>query len=247
MQPRVIRVRVPWRTGRRGERGQSSMMLVPAVAGLLFIALLVTVMLGDGVGKRTDTRTAADAAALAAAQEWRDGVDDLVQRALDNPGLSLGLVKQLLDLDVESFHQVEARDAATELADSNGAELVAFSSRLTSRGLEYHVQTRSKKAVAKTDTKPEGEAVALVEFREGLCFRGGRIGLLVRGACLDELPLPPRQSTTTTISPTSSTTTSSTSPTTSPSPTTTVIVNQPEPTFPPDGMGGLRWRVRLVE
>lgn len=234
-----------------GERGQTSLMLIPAVAALLFVALLVTIMLGDGVGKRTNTRTAADAASLAAAEEWRNGVDQLFQQLLGHPGDAVGLVNQLLSLDVEGFQQAEARQAADRLASANGAEVVAFSVRHTSRGLEYHVRTRSTGTVKNTDTKPEGDAVALVDFRNGLCFRSAGIGLYVNGRCLGELPLPPAVTSTTTVPAASPTTTEPKKPppshTTTPSPTTSVIVSQPPPTFPPDGMGDLRWRVRLVE
>ncbi|MDH2393548.1 pilus assembly protein TadG-related protein [Streptomyces sp. HNM0663] len=56
------------------ERGQATPLYMAAVVGLLFVAL-VYLALGQADIKRSGTQTAADAAALAAAQESRDELD----------------------------------------------------------------------------------------------------------------------------------------------------------------------------
>lgn len=60
---------------RHGDDGQSSLLAIPVVAGLVAFTLWVIVPLGDAVDTRTSARTAADAAALAAAETWRVELD----------------------------------------------------------------------------------------------------------------------------------------------------------------------------
>ena len=60
--------RLPMRYQRQSdrERGSISLLLVPAVAGLLIVTVLVILGVGSATNARRGTSTAADAAALAA-------------------------------------------------------------------------------------------------------------------------------------------------------------------------------------
>ncbi|MFF0547982.1 pilus assembly protein TadG-related protein [Streptomyces sp. NPDC004311] len=77
-------------TGAR-DRGQAFPIYVVVVTGLLFAALAF-VVIGMGGAKRSDAQGAADAAALAAAQEARDNVFV----GLDLPGLAQGDWERIL-------------------------------------------------------------------------------------------------------------------------------------------------------
>ncbi|WP_312018521.1 pilus assembly protein TadG-related protein [Streptomyces sp. I05A-00742] len=65
------RPRLPHRNGGRHDAGQAFPLYVVAVAGLLFVAFAVFAV-GMAGAARNGTRSAADAAALAAAQSYRD-------------------------------------------------------------------------------------------------------------------------------------------------------------------------------
>ena len=103
-----------------GERGSLHVLTIPTAIAFLTIAVLVIAMYGSATDDRRSTGTAADAAALAAAQEWDDHLGLL-------SGLHLGA------LDLVSFWGVldvppvtgdvraEMREAAEEYAERNGA------------------------------------------------------------------------------------------------------------------------------
>ncbi|WP_426562836.1 hypothetical protein ACPPVT_18475 [Angustibacter sp. McL0619] len=222
-------------SGRRGDDGQTSLLLIPAVAGLLAAVLLVITMLGDGVQKRTQTRTSADAAALAAAEAWREAVDDLYEQALEGSfPARVRLLHALLDGDPTDLDGGAARSQAERFASSNGAELTGFDVRVGPRGVEYLATTRSLTDVHDTQTKPEARAVARAEPRSGLCADGGRLGIVVGGHCLTGSGAFPTPEATPTSTPTG-TPSGTATPTPTPTPTPTLDL---EP---------LRWRVGLVE
>lgn len=171
---------------RRDQRGQASMVLVLAVPALLVIALILITVLGDAVGKRTQTSTAADAAALAAAEEWRSYVADELDRA-DNllPTAALDRLRGLLTTDAVLLDQGAVASRARELAAGNNAEVTSLSVRRTARGLEFAVGTRNLDAVNESTTRAEASATAVVELTAGACWRGPFLGLVYQGHCLD--------------------------------------------------------------
>lgn len=171
---------------RRDQRGQASMVLVLAVPALLVIALILITVLGDAVGKRTQTSTAADAAALAAAEEWRSYVEREIDQA-DNllPAAALDRLRALLTTDAVLLDQGAVASRARELAAGNHAEVTSLSVRRTARGLEFAVATRNLDAVNQSTTKAEASATAVVELTAGACWRGPLLGLVYQRHCLD--------------------------------------------------------------
>ncbi|MFF2792809.1 pilus assembly protein TadG-related protein [Streptomyces sp. NPDC058049] len=101
-------------SGRRGDRGQAFPIYVVVVAGLLFAALAFFVV-GRASVTRSDAQGAADAAALAAAREARDGV--LLN--LDLAAIKPAEWKKIIDGDF--FEPGEACAAAEAFAAKNDA------------------------------------------------------------------------------------------------------------------------------
>ncbi|MFG2228567.1 pilus assembly protein TadG-related protein [Streptomyces sp. NPDC048723] len=100
--------------GRRGDRGQAFPIYVVVVAGLLFAALAFFVV-GQASVTRSDAQGAADAAALAAGREARDGV--LLN--LDLAAVKPAEWKKIIDGD--SFEPGKACAAAEAFAAKNDA------------------------------------------------------------------------------------------------------------------------------
>lgn len=170
---------------RLSERGQASIVLILAVPALLFVALVIISVAGDGVVKRTETSTAADAAALGAAEEWRTYVARIVERA-DGADVDVALdrLRPLLTTDVALLNQGPVAARARELAAANGAQVTRLNVHRTARGLEFSVDTRNIDTVAHTATRAEADASAVVDLTGGACWVGSRLGLEYDGHCL---------------------------------------------------------------
>jgi len=177
------------------------MVLVLAVPALLVIALILVSVLGDAVMKRTETSTAADAAALAAAEEWRSYVADELGAADDLlPAEALDRLRVLLTTDAALLDRGRVASRARELAAGNDATVTSLTVRRTVRGLEFAVSTRNVDVVNESSARAEAQATAAVELTAGACWRGAVLGLVYEGRCLDweglsdELvPAPPRE------------------------------------------------------
>ncbi|RST06170.1 hypothetical protein EF910_10605 [Streptomyces sp. WAC07149] len=109
--------------GRSGDRGQAFPVYVVVVAGLLFAALALFVI-GQASVTRSDAQGAADAAALAAAQDTRD---HLV------PGLVLAELQPKDWIEVLKGNRFDSRgcDKADSFAEKNGAKASCTSSLLS--------------------------------------------------------------------------------------------------------------------
>jgi hypothetical protein len=184
--------------GRR-ERGQALPALALIVAGLVAFTVFVMVPLGSANDRRAQTRTAADAASLAAvdsAAESIRGIGSLLLPGLGGPpGSGNGL------LDLLDGLEAEGQAAALEYAARNDAELVDFRMTVSLAGarpvIEAYAATRSDRQIESTDSYAHAEATARTDVLGGLCGIGGVWGIdLDDGTCrsitdlLDPLPEP---------------------------------------------------------
>ncbi|MEU9197042.1 pilus assembly protein TadG-related protein [Streptomyces hundungensis] len=149
------------------DRGQAFPIYITVVAGLLFLAFAYFAW-GQASVKRSETQTAADAAALAAAQDARDKFRNELLGAPD--------LRQLQDLlDGKFVGEAHSCGAAMTLADANDAVTLPGweGCHLNSyRGdTAYYVKVESKKPVGKSiiaateDRKGTATATAVIEPR----------------------------------------------------------------------------------
>lgn len=226
-------------SGRLGgdDEGQASLMLIPIVVGLVALSITFLLPLGDAVDGRTQTRTAADAAALAAAEAWKADLILAFDGAVEAPGegQAYGLLQQLLRIPLAEFGR-DTEAQARLFADRNKSTVLSVAARPSVVGMEYRVRTRSRQLVEETAQYTYAEATARVELRSGLCFLGDgtRLGLVVRGVCASTLPALPVPALP--------------APVEGLPPLEVPEVELPAlPVGPPEGLGRLVVRVRLVE
>ncbi|MFJ2056465.1 pilus assembly protein TadG-related protein [Streptomyces sp. NPDC087908] len=105
------------RVRRSGDSGQAFPTYIAAVAGLLFVAFAYFAV-GQATSTRNGAQTAADAAALAAAQDARAQLRDKWLEVLVDPALWDGI------LQGDGYFEGPACRRADDLAGSNGAEVV---------------------------------------------------------------------------------------------------------------------------
>ncbi|MFJ4277815.1 pilus assembly protein TadG-related protein [Streptomyces massasporeus] len=152
------------RPRKHGDAGQAFPIYITVVAGLLFLAFAYLAV-GQAAATRNGAQTAADAAALGAAQDRRD---QLVDRWLDN----------LLNPDLwqDIFHgKVEGLDPscwrAQKLADENDAHVVGGGCEPEWDPLGYTVEVRTNDPVGDSivpgteETYATAEAKAVIEPR----------------------------------------------------------------------------------
>ncbi|MFG2127902.1 pilus assembly protein TadG-related protein [Streptomyces sp. NPDC048751] len=101
---------------RRGDAGQAFPIYITVVAGLLFLAFAYLAV-GQGAVSRNGAQTAADAAALAAAQDTRDQLADQWLRDIRDPDKWQDVFDGKLDVDPDSCVR------ADELAALNDSHL----------------------------------------------------------------------------------------------------------------------------
>ncbi|MGL5859136.1 MAG: pilus assembly protein TadG-related protein [Angustibacter sp.] len=166
------------------EEGQAIVGLVPAVLVLIAALALVLPTLGDAVNSRTEQRTAADAAALAAGTAF---AEELHRRWRLPTTIGSTPPHLLLDQPVDRLARERVVVAARRFAQAGGADLVGFAVRPMPAGVEYEVQTRSQRPVYGSHEHTHARAVARVVLRRGLCVREGNrlLGVLASsGRCL---------------------------------------------------------------
>ncbi|MFF8862559.1 pilus assembly protein TadG-related protein [Streptomyces sp. NPDC015139] len=118
----------------RHDAGQAFPIYITVVAGLLFLAFAYLAV-GQAAVNRGGAQTAADAAALAAAQKTRDQLADMWLDALSEPDQW----QAILNGDVGD----DFCSRAGELADQNDASVLAC----TQATLAYTVEVRTNKTV----------------------------------------------------------------------------------------------------
>ncbi|MFJ7155528.1 pilus assembly protein TadG-related protein [Streptomyces sp. NPDC101118] len=118
------------------DKGQAFPIYAWMVAGLLFLALAFFAV-GQAAAKRNGAQGAADAAALAAAQEARDTL---------GPGWHLGLLDRdgwEAMLDGKAFSAAQSCAAAEDFAAANSAQVVAGGCHVATPRFHVAVQTTS--------------------------------------------------------------------------------------------------------
>ncbi|GIG39078.1 hypothetical protein [Cellulomonas phragmiteti] len=213
-----------------GDRGATNLLIVPAVAGLLAVALLVIGIAGSATSDSRESRTAADAAALAAADVWRDGVRgafDAARWAGDPDDFW-----RFAGTDLGSLTSGAMIDSARAYAAANGAELVdvdvdAYRAQVT-------VRVRNHETVPQTSRRIESVATAELRLESGVCRSGRFLGFRVGSTCRTAAPAP-----TPTPSPTPEPVEDPEAPPPPPPP-------PPPPFAPPSGIGAFLVDTRLV-
>ncbi|WP_151526313.1 pilus assembly protein TadG-related protein [Serinicoccus kebangsaanensis] len=170
---------------RSDERGQSSLLLVFLTATLLVIATTLITMVGRGMTVQTETRTAADAAALAGADAIADQLDSRLGAVPSDDGLAFLFLGQLLALDPAVLTST-ARAEAASIASQNGSNLTGMTVTPTLHGFDVQASVQSKTTSTESSSRrPTSDATAEVRISSGLlCFRGGGIGLFLGGSCV---------------------------------------------------------------
>ncbi|WP_326610588.1 pilus assembly protein TadG-related protein [Streptomyces scopuliridis] len=154
---------------RSGEAGQAAPIYITMVAGLLFLALALFTV-GQAGAKHSGAQSAADAAALAAAQESRD--DFVSVKVLENL-LNPAFLDDIFNGD--PMGTAVGCEAAERFADRNEAVLVTDERGEGCRAMEdrwgFKVHVETKKPMGATilpgtaDKKAEAFATAIVEPR----------------------------------------------------------------------------------
>lgn len=162
------------------ERGT---MLPYAVAGVLVIALIGYMLigyLGEGYDKNRQVKTAADAAALAAADAWGQQLKIEYTKALTSKsqpefwghfGRTLTQTRGL------------ANTKAAEYAKNNDATITSVN--YDSQTATVKVTVRGDDQIKDTGEKAEATAEAVVVFESGVCNSDGNLGFSIKGACID--------------------------------------------------------------
>jgi hypothetical protein len=166
------------------ERGSMHVMTIPVAVGMLTAAVLVIAMFGSATNDRREAGTAADAAALAAAQEWDDRLGLLPALHLlggERSAFWELLEEALLDPGTED----EMYAAAREYAERNGAELVDLD--VDAARLRVTAVVRHHEVVPGTGLSSEARATAGIRLSGGLCLDGG-LGWMIDGECVTEPP-----------------------------------------------------------
>lgn len=234
----------------RADRGQSSVVIVGAVAVIAAAVFALIPALGGGVQKEQRTRTAADAAALAAAESYRDAAADLFPSSIVGNDLRLAALKQAGRTSATALVG-GARSEAARLASANDARLSSLRISPLPGGIRFTATTRANETTG--SHRAESTSTAQISLGDGpLCFAGsaGALGIRINGACVSlvdfepgDLPDEPGSEPT----PSPSTTTTAPEPTTSatepPDLEGTSLVKVLDRLFG----GQLPWNVRLTD
>lgn len=166
------------------ERGSMHVMTIPVAVGMLTVAVLVITMVGSATNDRREAGTAADAAALAATQEWDEHLGLLhgLHLGASEPEAFWELAEEaLLGPELEE----EMREAAQAYAENNGAELVRPPD-IDPKRLTVTVEVRHTETVPGTEIRSTASATAGITLRGGLCVGDDGLGWLIDGLCLSE-------------------------------------------------------------
>lgn len=165
------------------ERGSMHVMTIPIAVGLVSLAVLVIAMLGSATNDRREAGTAADAAALAATQEWDEQLGLLhgLHLGVSEPAAFWEIAEEaLLGPELER----DMYEAAEAYAENNGAELEDLD--IDTEHLRVTVEVRHQDTMAGTDARSTASATAGITLRGGLCVGGDGLGWLIDGLCVSE-------------------------------------------------------------
>lgn len=211
-----------------GDRGAVSLLLLPAAAALLAVTVLAVLVVGSAANDRRQSVTAADAAALAAADAWGDALELAFGARADAD-------------DVDTFWSFAGTDlggvvpsgltaSARSYARANDAELIALSIDVADASVT--VRVRADDALPGSGRQVESAATARLELLGGVCRSGRTLGYLIDGACVTRAPAPePEPDPAAPV----------------PDPDAPPEPSEPEPPFEaPDGLGAFGVRAVLV-
>ena len=165
------------------ERGSMHVMVIPIALGLVSAAILVVVVLGSATNDRRQSGTAADAAALAAAQEWDEHLGLLHSLHHTPGGFSdfWGILEEVL---LTAYVRDEMYEAAEVYAERNGAELEDLD--FDADSLQVAVEVKHKDEIPVAKVHSEAEATAQIRLSGGLCQGNGTLGWMLDGECVTE-------------------------------------------------------------
>ena len=174
-------MRTVWGRNRRGdESGQTSLMMVAAVAVLLVIVTVMITNLGRGLDREGETRTAADASALAAAEAYRTVVDNSIRSVVSPLDL-----QGLLLRPASSFTTTASGDA-TRLAAQNNSQLTSLSIQPRLGAHRFTATTQNRQVLENSSRRATFSATAEARIKSGpVCVLvDGKVGLWLRGSCV---------------------------------------------------------------
>lgn len=160
------------------ERGS---MLPYVVAGVFIITLIGYMLigyLGEGYDESRQAKTAADAAALAAAESWSKALEAEYTKALASTS-----PEEFWDHFDNPLNQTRGRAeiAAQEYAGNNDASVTSMS--YDSRTATVEVTVRGNDEIRDTGQRAEASASATIVFEGGICNSKGRLGVSIGGGC----------------------------------------------------------------
>ncbi|GAB2495290.1 hypothetical protein GCM10027063_38150 [Promicromonospora xylanilytica] len=165
------------------ERGSMHVMTIPVAVGMLSVAVLVIAMVGGATNDRREAGTAADAAALAATQEWDQHLGLLhgLHLGVSEPEAFWGLAEVAL---LGPGLRDDMVEAAQEFAERNGAELTSFA--VDPETLQVTVEVEHDELVPGTEVRSKASATAGITLNGGLCVGDDGLGWLIDGLCATE-------------------------------------------------------------
>jgi hypothetical protein len=151
-----------WRrpTGDDGQLTTGLMVLVSL--GLLFVVMRVILPIGQAADQRTTAQTASDAAALAAAEQLKTDIPQVILTAVAQSQIRADLPGLLQGVNCGS-----GSGAAQNYAASNNADVVTYCYVPANDRIEVRVRSRD---VATTGGRAESTAVAGLGVRLGNCY-----------------------------------------------------------------------------
>lgn len=162
--------------------------VLPYTVAGAFVIVLVALGLMTGLGsvvlERRNASTAADAAALAAAEQWAESLESVYEDAAGAG--SAGELWDGIGSAAGPFAGLTARHEADRYAGLNDATITSYKVNAT-RGT-VTVSVRSNSTVSGTDEHMTATATAELVFDEGLCLKAGRVGLRISGRCYLSAP-----------------------------------------------------------
>jgi hypothetical protein len=168
----------------RDDRGALNIVIIPVVVFLLAAALFLIRNLGGGVDDSRQARTAADAAALAAADAWSESIESRYYAALGSPEAYRAFAGRQLS----SFATSRVRERADYFAAENGATVVSLT---VNKDATVTVRVRDKESLPDTGQQAEHQSTVRVQLDGGACRSGSRVGYLISVTCVTYIPPPP--------------------------------------------------------
>lgn len=177
----IVRIREAVASRGDAERGGVALATIPVVALLLTGTMLAITMLGSFTSNQREAQTAADAAALAAVQEW----DRLLEDHYDeySAATSFAGFWGVIAPAVGEGWNPAIRAAAEEFAARNDARITSFSVDAVRQTVTVEVEHLRDVAKTSSRTRAEAQAGVNVGQNSGLCIQGGQIGWRIGGTC----------------------------------------------------------------